>query len=512
MLLYGWKIVCFVISLSGLLSSWIALPVYPRFISGSSWVPVVFGIANTVLQSMFCIGLVWQMDPFQMPQAFCIAQSTLTQASWSCIAGLTAAMCCATAASSSNIALTRGLVQIATTLPSRVFLILIFPTLVFALNLGFSLRFDAIQPQDSLNCDATQPFWIRLLGYAGTSLSLSVPSFILSCITALRLMKRATLQPQVSTPPQLQAVYNHNTLTSLPARRRQRTSEYGSSPPTIPLPSGGQPSPILPPLSLRIPKALLPEKPAPTLSALKHGRHNVSSDNIPSRLSRPSSRSQSVLSQFTARSRSRGSTIQFQDRSRRGSYQGPPSPILFNSPSRAESHYHPVLFNVSSSPQDADTDDIDKEKEDASLQISPYGVALNDLDDDAVSGPLRWAKDSDRDSTSKPAYDYSMAEDDEPGLYAFPPSPRIRRSSSDLPPWMQSEPPDPNPRLGRFVAFQLLCSSLQILAAVSTLVDLASRRSTPSRVGTQHVALLLITWVPALLLGMIAARRFLSRA
>ncbi|KAI0826470.1 hypothetical protein BC629DRAFT_1456546, partial [Irpex lacteus] len=80
MLLYGWKVVCFAVSLSGtlfsqnhaksrlditsvsillthghthhagLLSSWIVLLVVHRYVSISRWIPVAFGIANTLLQ------------------------------------------------------------------------------------------------------------------------------------------------------------------------------------------------------------------------------------------------------------------------------------------------------------------------------------------------------------------------------------------------------------------------------------------------------------------------------
>ena len=63
------------------------------------------------------------------------------------------------------------------------------------------------------------------------------------------------------------------------------------------------------------------------------------------------------------------------------------------------------------------------------MQVRPYEIDLDNLSD-TVSGPLRWAKDSDRTSLGKDAYDYAMPEDEELGLHAFPPHPRIRRSSS----------------------------------------------------------------------------------
>ncbi|KAI0088839.1 hypothetical protein BDY19DRAFT_150870 [Irpex rosettiformis] len=517
MLLYAWKIVCFVVSLSGLLSSWIVLPALSRFFSVSIWVPAVFGVANTVLQVMFCIGLAWHLDPSRMPEAFCIAQSTLIHTAWSCLAGLCGAMSCTTAATSSNSSLLRDRLCLTTTLPFRISLILIFPLIIFGLNIGFTLQLSAAKPEDSLNCDATRPFWIRLLGYAGTSLLLSIPSFVLSCLAATRLMKPQTSYPETRTPPPLHTVYDHSTFTSLPPRRRQRTSvaEYSDHLPIAQFYTEYKYSPYFPPSSLQLPKTLLPERPIPTYSGPRHSRNNLSSDHrTPSQLSTPQSRSHSALSQITARPRSRASTIQIQDRSRHGSYQGPPSPIIFNSPSRAtESNHRTVLINVSSSPQDVDADEVETEKDDSSMQIRPYEIDLDDISD-TVSGPLRWAKDSDRDSLSKNTYDYAIPEDEEPGLHAFPPHPRIRRSpSGQPPPWMLDDlPPDPYSRieLGRTVAFQSLFSATLILASISTLVDLGLGRSTPTRVGTQHIALMMVTWLPALVLGVSTMWRFLS--
>ena len=80
------------------------------------------------------------------------------------------------------------------------------------------------------------------------------------------------------------------------------------------------------------------------------------------------------------------------------------------------------------------------------------------------------------------------------------------------PPWMLDDvPSDPYSDIeyGRTIAFQLLLSSTLILASVSTLIDLGLGRATPTRVGTQHIALMLVTWLPALVLGASSLRSFL---
>ncbi|KAI0826469.1 hypothetical protein BC629DRAFT_1456534 [Irpex lacteus] len=293
------------------------------------------------------------MDPFRMPEAFCIAQSTVIHTAWSCLAGLCGAMSCTTTAANSNPSLLAELLRLTTTLPFRISLLLIFPLVTFGLNIGFTLQLHATKPMDSLNCDVTHPLWIRLLGYAGTSLLLSIPSFFLSCLAATRLVTPHIGSPNAPTPPPLDASYNDSTLTSLPPRRRQRTpaSSHSEYPEVTPFYTEYKYSPNPPPSSLRILKTLLPEIPTRTRSGSKHSRHNLSSDhNTPSQLSAPPSRSHSALSNLTARSRSRASTIQIQDRSRHGSYQGPPSPIIFNSPSRTGSYPTCLApFNVTTS-------------------------------------------------------------------------------------------------------------------------------------------------------------------
>jgi hypothetical protein len=77
--------------------------------------------------------------------------------------------------------------------------------------------------------------------------------------------------------------------------------------------------------------------------------------------------------------------------------------------------------------------DNEKVKDNTPPSFRPYEINLDELDD-TVSGPLRWTKDSDRDSLNKTAYAYdcTVPEDEEPGLYAFPPNPGLRRSGREF--------------------------------------------------------------------------------
>lgn len=357
------------------------------------------------------------------------------------------------------------------------------------------------------------------MGYAGTSLLLAVPSFLLSCATAYRLTKLEN-HPDPLPPPTL-AIYTHAALTSLPPRRREHTSDSKECAglDASPLPTGSTHPLSISPSSIQISKTAVPDKPGHTHTISRHLMYDTSVRQP----SVPSSRRQSVQSHATLKTTD--SPVQMQDRSRHASYQEPPSPIVFNSPSRTDSHA--IIVNVSASGQGSDTEN---EKDDSPLHVRPYEIELAS-EDDRVSGSLHWAKDSDHASISKNAYDYPITADEEPSAYAFPPYPRIRRSlsgrkflmsiclssiSSPLmmimmlsePPWLE-DPPEPDPRLGCIVTFQILCSSTQVVAAVSTLIDIFTRRPTPTRVGTQHVALLLVSWIPSLMFCLAMGRRFL---
>ena len=104
--------------------------------------------------------------------------------------------------------------------------------------------------------------------------------------------------------------------------------------------------------------------------------------------------------------------------SRPGSKQDSPSPIIFSSPASAGPHNSVIVVNVTSD---------DEKEEDAAHAQHPD---LNIDPDDAASGSLHWAHDSDRGSIGKGELMYSRTEEEETGEYVFPPYPRIRRVAS----------------------------------------------------------------------------------
>ena len=66
-----------------------------------------------------------------------------------------------------------------------------------------------------------------------------------------------------------------------------------------------------------------------------------------------------------------------------------------------------------------------------------------------------------------------------------------------------TETPIPNftGMVWRILFFQLLSSATQIVATISSLIDMFVRGSSPSPFGTHHVALLLAAWAPLISFG-----------
>ncbi|KAI0305306.1 hypothetical protein B0F90DRAFT_1815539 [Multifurca ochricompacta] len=90
-----------------------------------------------------------------------------------------------------------------------------------------------------------------------------------------------------------------------------------------------------------------------------------------------------------------------------------------------------------------------------------------------------------------------------------PPEPRlkpVRQFYRSAPRPSVGRPPGLDPAIWRLVAFQLAFFLILVLASLGTLIDLA-KDQTPAPFGTQHIALLLVAWCPALIFGSLFSRR-----
>ncbi|KAF7797039.1 hypothetical protein EIP86_008231 [Pleurotus ostreatoroseus] len=161
--------------------------------------------------------------------------------------------------------------------------------------LALVLKLDAALPANGMNCDATHPTWVRSLGYAGLTLALSVPSFVLSLLTAMRLLFKSPSPPHSSlqshsqplskSRPVSHALSSQAPLTPLPQRRsrireaKPRSSLFDSQ--LITATPEGRGSPYLSPSPLLFPKSGMPDSPGRSPSLAKHSRFHLPFDVPP---------------------------------------------------------------------------------------------------------------------------------------------------------------------------------------------------------------------------------------
>jgi len=216
MLSYSFKILWFVLSFSGMLGCWAVLIAFAHAVE-TYWAPIVYCIGVTILEGMFCLGMIWRMDPFLMPKSFCIAQTVLMGFSTFLLTGVSTAFSLATSLCVSKPKAWGDNGKGALRWRTRyLFPIVVFPLLASTIQIVVVLKLHAAQPSNELHCDASAPVWVRFLSYAGTPFLLSLPCFYLSVMSAIRVFR---------THSHLRRSWYPNTsiddLTPVPTRRRR---------------------------------------------------------------------------------------------------------------------------------------------------------------------------------------------------------------------------------------------------------------------------------------------------
>ncbi|KAG8216488.1 hypothetical protein J3R82DRAFT_6600 [Butyriboletus roseoflavus] len=162
---------------------------FSRVIS-SYWGPGLYSVFATLLQGIFCLGMIYDMNPSQMPKAFCIVQTFIIYYSAWSLTGVCAAFTFAT----SSVVLwpspmKRSDASALAWKDIYYFPILIFPLACLSVSLPILLGMNAIEPTDDLHCDASNPEWGRFLGYAGFSMILTIPCLFLSAAAVRRVLQ-----------------------------------------------------------------------------------------------------------------------------------------------------------------------------------------------------------------------------------------------------------------------------------------------------------------------------------
>ncbi|KAJ8701382.1 hypothetical protein PTI98_000176 [Pleurotus ostreatus] len=97
--------------------------------------------------------------------------------------------------------------------------LLVFPAVALGTLVGVTLRLDAVHPSSNgMSCEATDPVWVRFLGYAGPPLLLCVPAFgaTLYCIVRVYRTHQHIARARTRYPD------GRGAFTAPPARTRTR--------------------------------------------------------------------------------------------------------------------------------------------------------------------------------------------------------------------------------------------------------------------------------------------------
>jgi len=153
-LAFGLKIAWFCLSLSGLLACWVTFYAFGKAM-GAFELPLLYCVGCSLLQGFFCLGLIWEMDPFRMPTSFCIAQSIFIGFGTFLISGVAAAFSLATSWAVLKPKTWGEHGKSILVWRHQYFLpVVVFPVVASAVQIGFTIIFrKEFQRVEDLHCD-----------------------------------------------------------------------------------------------------------------------------------------------------------------------------------------------------------------------------------------------------------------------------------------------------------------------------------------------------------------------
>ncbi|EGO03570.1 hypothetical protein SERLA73DRAFT_69425 [Serpula lacrymans var. lacrymans S7.3] len=382
-----------------------------------------------------------------MPRSFCIAQTFLIYYGAFSLTGVCAAFTFATTSSvlwPSQLHSTTS----STLAWRRQYLwpMVAFPLASIAISIGVLLKYDAIHPTDDLHCDASHPEWGRFLGYAGIPMIVSLPCFFLSTAAAFRIMKMHIQRSRSRRP-----FSNENVLSSNRSHQRSKSSNIIDF-------AGRKSSPHI----------ILPSRsPSMSKSPTSSGSGRI--------MLEPETETGNYIVPFSAVDEERLHGHVADDDYETGPPTSP-SPVFApptpsNEPSLRSPPYMPFRKHS-----------------------EPLGFVDPTVDHD----PYKW-------ESTKKAIDEEASFGNDIGHRRTASIPLSAAALS-----RQSHIPAPRslaPAVWRLIIFQMAFFIIQCLAALSTIIDVANHRPTPTPFGTQHVALILAGWGPAVVFGHLPAVR-----
>lgn len=460
MLPFALKVVWFVLSFTGLLSCWLVLGAFGRSV-GAPWGPFVYCVGCTILQGIFCLGMIWKMNPYTMPRGFCIAQTVISSFGAFLLTGVAFAFSFATSLAVLKPKTWGDSHQASLNWrPAYSIPIIIFPIVGTAIYVAFVVKFNSVHPTDDFHCDSTNPEWVRFLGYSGLPFVLSIPSFYISIKSILRVNKT-----NKHLKRSRHADVDDDAFTPVPISRKRDTLQMVES-------------------------HIMPSRPPSVQFSVLPNREPIS----PS-ISSPSLSPHKFHLPFTTPVRESSSSP---DTERRSSPVSSSFPTFINPATEVCSMEEPKK-GVSSEFSTRSEVKESRDWRDATALENIDDIAIETGDD--KSGSMKWNVDD----AAKSDYDIGKEDDmlsREFGSDSYSPRPPSRPFSVTGPhKGRRRVHPNLSPAIWRLIIFQVAFASMQLLTCISTLVDVISRRAQPSPLGTQHFTLLFVAWGPVIVFG-----------
>ncbi|KAF8480266.1 hypothetical protein DFH94DRAFT_741603 [Russula ochroleuca] len=585
MLSLSLRVVCFTLAILGVPATWLVFIPFASAI-GASWAPILYCVTVSALEIVFSLGMIWRMNPSNMPQWFCVIQTVIIGLCFHLLTGICG---CFTWASYLTVFKPYRSIQASASAllwrRAHYLFVVVVPLLTFTAFLVAVLKTDSVHPVSDLHCDVTSPLWPRLLGYAGAPIILYTPCFILSIVTAARILRMYAeiRERRVGESDQSRSTRVIN-IGSRMNTSGQSTMPVSSVSDKLPSPTLGGRTGVTIDLQLhgsltrsssRVSVHLTPE----TIATNSYTHFPIELPTLPpmsfpsAYLSQPSPPSSTKDLSFSDVDVDRGQTpspivfarapVPFSQHYPQLDAAGQPCDNVFASsgcdPERVLPPHPTVSKEPPASPTSPSRAPISLEVGERmprfhlptrsppsglrpSLELSPeYSLTRLEADRVTLTRCLENLPSSPCSSHRRLISSLASGE----GLGYFPNSTYVDRALEGLPeddgadkgsimkggddfvdecemvspdslepplkPVRQfyrspprlfvGRPPGLHPAIISMVVFQLVFFFILILASLSTVIDLIRDRAIPSTFGTQHVAILLVAWCPAIVFG-----------
>ncbi|KZP07385.1 hypothetical protein FIBSPDRAFT_841265 [Athelia psychrophila] len=450
MLPFALKVVWFALCALGTVATWFVLWFLGKAID-NYWLPILYCIGLTILEGIFCLGMIYHMDPYKMPRYFCLAQIFTISFSALLLTGVCLTIILAVATKIIFPCPISASPQ-PTLRWKWVYLVplLVIPVTFASAQLALVIKYDAYSPSDNMHCDVTGPhLWLALLGYAGTPAFESLPCFAINIAAVFRVRnmyksdQHTGAESKSNSPESLQKDAGQNQTHS---------------------PTTNEP------------------RPASSLYSSPHiSRSFLDHDLETPTLTPPSPAVVSPHSSVFPKVGRTSPTPQFR------SAVSPPSPTLrhsFSSNSRSPLRYNSQSQSPGWGPGSSQAGSLSPWSGTESFELQQKS-GMNVMDDTSVLHSYA--------STTALTQEEEMAGDDV-DIHQEPMAVN----------WDELSQPQavPDARasfmslIWRLNFFFLLFSIVQILISLSTIIDVSRGRHKLTPFGTQHVALLLAAWAP----------------